>query len=89
MPWYSCSKSTFCHDVKVKGKERECCEGLGGLRAIRHGSDARDTLFFELWSSSMTCDVEEVSSESSKKMKDMDESSCTAVTKQKKKRCGG
>ena len=24
-PWYSNKKSTFCHDVKVKGIERESC----------------------------------------------------------------
>ena len=62
---------------------------LTGSRAIRHGSDAEDTLSFESCSSSMACDMEEVSSESSKKMKDMDETtseaSWTAVTKGKGK----
>ena len=60
---------------------------LGGSRAIRHWSDARDTLSFESFSSSMACDMEEMSSESSEKMKDMDETtpeaSWTAVTKGK------
>ena len=36
---------------------------LGGSRAIRHGSGAQDTLSFESCSSSMACDMEEVSSE--------------------------
>ena len=62
---------------------------LGASRARRQGSDAQDTLSFESCSSSMACDMEEVSSESSKKMKDMDEitseASWTAVTKGKEK----
>ena len=42
---------------------------LGGSRAVRHGSDAPYSLFFESCSSSMACDMEEVCSESSMKMK--------------------
>ena len=44
----------------------------------RLGSDAQDTLSFESCSSSMACDVEAVSSESSKRMKDMDETTSEA-----------
>ena len=44
---------------------------LGGSRAIRHGSGAQDTLSFESCSSSMACDMEEVSLESSKTLKEM------------------
>ena len=62
---------------------------LGGSRAVRHGSDAQDALSFESCSSSMACEMEEVSWESSKKMKDMDETtseaSWTAATKGKEK----
>ena len=36
-------------------------------------ADARDTLFFQSCWYSMACDMEEVSSGSSKKMKDMNE----------------
>ena len=54
-----------------------------------HGFDAQDTLSFESCSFSMACDVEEVGSESSKKMKDMDETrseaSWTAVTQGREK----
>ena len=60
---------------------------LGGSKAIRNGSHVRDTLSFKWCSSSMACDMEEVRSESSKKMKVMDETtseaSWTAVTKGK------
>ena len=52
-------------------KERpRMLQRLGGSRAIRHWSDARDTMSFESCSSSMACDMEEVGSESSRKMKD-------------------
>ena len=65
-------------------------QGLGGPRAIRHGSDAQDALSFESCSSSTACDVEEVSSESLKKTNDMDETmsepSWTAVTKEQEKK---
>ena len=37
---------------------------LGGSRAMRHGSDAQDTLSFESCSSSTAFDMDEVSSES-------------------------
>ena len=76
---------------RVEG-ERERARMLqrfGGSRAIRQGSDAQDTLSFESCSSSMACDMEEVSSESSRKMNDMDEitpeASWTAVTEGKEK----
>ena len=62
---------------------------LGGSRAMRNGLDTQDTLSFESCSSSMSCDMEEVSSESSKMMKDVEETtseaSWTAVTKGKGK----
>ena len=45
---------------------------LGGSRATRHWTDARDTMSVESCSSSMACDMEEVCSESSWKMKDID-----------------
>ena len=60
---------------------------LGGSRAIRHGSDAQDTFSFVSCSSCIACDMEEVTSESSRKMQDKEEStpeaSWTAVTKGK------
>ena len=66
-------KSTFCYDVKAKGKERECCKGLQDReRPDIHRSDARDILSFESYSSSMTCDIEEMCS------KDMDETTSEA-----------
>ena len=59
---------------------------LGGSRAVRKGFD---TLSFESCSSSMACDMEEVSSESSRKMEDKEETtseaSWTAVTRGKGK----
>ena len=62
---------------------------LGGSRATGRRSDAQDIFPFESCSSSIACDMEEVSSEPSKKMKDMDEitseASWTAVTKEKEK----
>ena len=62
---------------------------LGGLRSTGHGSDARDTLSFESCSSSMASDMEQVSAESSKRMKDMDETTSeaawTALTNGKEK----
>ena len=75
----------------MKGKEGESCKGWeeGGSRAIRDGSDAQYTISFESCSSSMACDIERMSSECSKKMKDMDETtskaSWTAVTQGKEK----
>ena len=61
------------HNLKRCQSERErasMLQRLGGSRAMRHGSDAQDTLSFESCSSSMACDMEEVSSESSRKMQD-------------------
>ena len=56
---------------------------------MRNGSDARDSMFVESCSSSMACDMEEVGSESSRKMRDKEETtfevSWTAVTKGKEK----
>ena len=56
---------------------------------MRIGFDAQDILSFESCPSSMACDMEEVSSESSKKMKDMEETtskaSWTIVTTGKEK----
>ena len=57
----------------------------GGSRATRHWTDARDTMSVESCSSSMTCDMEEVCSDSLRKMRDMEETtseaSWTTVTK--------
>ena len=58
---------------------------LGGSRAIRHWTDSRDTISVESCSSSMACEKEEVCSESSRKIKDMDETTSEAVTKGKEK----
>ena len=62
---------------------------LGGSRAMGRMSDAQDNFFVASCSSSNACDIEEVSSESLKKMKDTDEitseASWTAVTKEKEK----
>ena len=74
----ACTESTFCHDVKVKGKERECCKDWVGLRAIRHWTGPRDTMSVESCSSSMAGDMEEVCSESSRKMKDVEETTSGA-----------
>ena len=73
-----------------EGERARMLKRLGGSRAIGRRSDAQDTFSFESCSSSIACDMEEeVSSESSKKMKDMDEitseASWTAVTKGKEK----
>ena len=66
-PWYLYRKSTFCHGVKVRGIERACCKDWDGRER------PRDTMSVEPCSSSMAGDMEEVSSESSRKMKDMEE----------------
>ena len=54
---------------------------------MRNGFDTQDTLSFESCSFSMACDMEEVNSESSRKMQDKEETtseaSWTAVTKGK------
>ena len=58
-----------------------------GSRATRHWTGPRDTMSIESCSSSMAGDMEEVCSESSRKMKDMEETtseaSWTTVTKGK------
>ena len=59
---------------------------LGVSRAMKHWNDARDTLSFESCSFSMACDMEEVCSESSKKMKDVDETTSEARGKEKEVR---
>ena len=46
---------------------------LRGSRAIRNEVGSQDTLSFESCSSSMACDVEEISSESSRRMQDKEE----------------
>ena len=53
---------------------------LGGSRTIRHGFDAKDTLSFELCSSSMAGDMEEVCSESSRKVSDLEETPSICVS---------
>ena len=78
----------FLIKCQVKGKEARMLQRVGGSRATGGRSDAQDTFSFESYSSSITCDVEEVSSESSKKMKDMDEitsEALTAVTNEEEK----
>ena len=54
---------------------------------MRNGFESQDTLSFESWSSSRVCDMEDLSSESSRKMQDKgkttSEASRTAVTKGK------
>ena len=61
---------------------------LGGSRAIRNGFDTQDTLSVESCMSSVACDMEELSSESSRKMQDKEETtsevSGTAFSKRKK-----
>ena len=55
---------------------------MGGSRAVRNGFDIQDTLSFESCSSSRVCDMEEAGSESSRKMRDKeDTTSWTAVRK--------
>ena len=46
---------------------------LGGSRAIKQWNDARDNVSVESCSPSMACDVEEVSSESSRKTQDKED----------------
>ena len=62
---------------------------LGGSRATGRRFDAQDTFSFEPCASSVACDMEEVSSESSMRMKGMgeitSEASWTAVTEEKEK----
>ena len=60
---------------------------LEGSRAMRNGSDTQDTLSFESCSSSLACDMEDMSSESSRKMQDTtSEASWTAVSTGERKR---
>ena len=55
-------------------KERaRILQRLGGSRAIRHWSDTRDIMSVESCSPSMACDMEEVCSESSKKMQELEQ----------------
>ena len=80
---------TRCHSERERAR---MLQRLRGWRAIGRRSDAQDNFSFESCSSSIACDMEEVSSESAKKMKDMDEitseASWIAVTKEKEKeRC--
>ena len=62
---------------------------LGASKMIRNGPDTQDTLSFESCMSSVACDMEEVSSESSRKMQDKEETasevSWTAIAKKKEK----
>ena len=55
-----------CQSERDKARK---LQRLGGLRVMRSGSDTQDTLSFESCSSSMACDVEEVGSDSSRKMR--------------------
>ena len=62
---------------------------LGGSTAIRNGVDTQDILSIDSCTSSTACDIEEMSSETSRRMQDkeetMSEASWTAVTKRKGK----
>ena len=64
-----------CQSEKEKAK---ILQRSGGSRATRNRSGAQDTLSFESCSSSMACDLEEVSSESSKRMKTWNETTSEA-----------
>ena len=81
--------------IKWEGERERArmLQRLGGSRAIKHWNDARDIMSFESCSPSMACKMEEVCSESSRKMQDKEETtseaSWTAVTRGKEKRCGG
>ena len=57
---------------------RECCKELGGSRAIERWNDARGIVSDESCSPSMACDMEEVCSESSRKMQDKEETASEA-----------
>ena len=58
--------------IKCEGERERArmLQRLGGSRAIRHWNGARDTMSVESCSSSRACDMEEVGSESSRKLKD-------------------
>ena len=87
--WNLCKRSICSSSGKAKGNERECCKELGGSRAIERWNDSRDTVSNESCSAFLACDMEEVCSESSRKMQDKEETtseaSWTAVTKRKEK----
>ena len=76
-----------CHSERERAK---VLQRLGGSRATKHSNDARDIMSVESCSPSMVCDTEEVSSESSKKVKDMNEITSevlwTTVTKGREKK---
>ena len=81
------AKEAHAHQV---GRERaRILHRLRGSRATRHWNDARDIVSVESCSPSMACDMEEVGSESSRKIRDKEETtseaSWTAVTKGKEK----
>ena len=80
-------------NLGTRAKEARMLHRLGGSRAVKHWSGAQDSRSIESCSSSMACDMEEVGSESSRKMRDKEgttsEASWTAVTQAKEKRCGG
>ena len=77
--------------IKWEGERERArmLQRLEGSRAIRNWTDARDTMSVESCSSSTACDMEEVCSESSRKMKDMEkttpEASWITMTKGKEK----
>ena len=87
------AKETHAYQVGRRRGKSKIFQRLGRSRAIRHLNDARDSMSVESNSSSMACDVEEAGSESSRKMRDKEETtseaSWTVVTKEKKMRCGG
>ena len=59
--------------IKWKGERDRLLQRLGGSRAIKHWNDVRNIVSVESCSLSMACDVEEVCSESSRKMQDKEE----------------
>ena len=85
--WNSSKRSICSQSGKAKGKGARMLQRLGGSRAIKHWTDARDTMSVESYLSSLTCDMEEACFESSRKMQDMEgttyENSWTAVTRGK------
>ena len=82
-------KKHILSQCQIERERARMLQRLGGSRAIRHWTDPRDTMSVESCSSSMAGDMEEVCSESSRKMKDMEETtskaSWTTVTKGKEK----
>ena len=71
--------------VKWEGERERArmLQRLGGSRAIKHWTDARDNMSVESCSPSMACDMEEAGSESSRKMHDKEETTSEASWERK------